>query len=124
MLPRIEGCMKRVLLCIFALLTLIGCTPERRSPDAIREDTAKATSEAARDAKAVVHGVVDGLKQTGPLNINKASEDDLRSLPGIDEATARRIVEGRPYESSAELTRKHLISRAEYDRIADKIVAR
>jgi DNA uptake protein ComE-like DNA-binding protein len=115
--------MKHALLCILVLLPLVACTPERRSPDAIREDTAKATSEATRDAKAVAQGVVDGLKEKGPMNINKASADDLKTLPGIDDAIARRIVDGRPYDNSAELMKKHIISRAEYDRIADKIVA-
>ena len=32
------------------------------------------------------------------MNINKASEKDLESLPGIDEAAARRIVDDRPYD--------------------------
>jgi len=113
-------------ICLFtlALIPLVACTPERRSPDAIREDTARATSEAARDAKAVAKGVVEGLKEKGPVNINKASEEDLQSLPGIDAPAARRIIGGRPYDSGSELVKKHLISREEYNRIADKIVAR
>jgi len=107
-----------------SLIPLAGCTPEKRSPDAIREDTAKATSEAAKDVKAAAQGVVEGLKQKGPVNINKASEKDLETLPGIDEAAARRIVDRRPYETGGELVKKHVVSRAEYDRIADKIVAK
>src|SRR6266700_8220190 len=107
-----------------ALIPLAACTPEKRSPDAIREDTAKATSEATKDAKAVAQGVVDGLKEKGPVNINQASEKDLQTLPGIDEAAARRIVDGRPYNNGSDLVKKHLISRAEYDRIATKIVAK
>ena len=107
-----------------ALIPLVACTPERRSPDAIREDTARATSEATRDAKAVAKGVVEGLKEKGPVNINKASEEDLQSLPGINAPAARRIIDGRPYDSGSELVKKHLISREEYNRIADKIVAR
>ena len=112
--------------CLFtlALLPLAACTPERRSPDAIREDTARATSEATKDAKAVAQGVAEGLKQKGPVNINKASESDLQTLPGIDETTARKIVADRPYDSGSDLMKKHLISRAEYDKISDKIVAR
>ncbi len=116
--------MKWIALCLLAVLPLTACTPEKRSPDAIREDTAKATSEAARDAKAVVQGVADGLKQKGPMNINKASVDDLKTLPGIDDAAAHRIAEGRPYDDSGELVKKHVISRAEYNRIANKIVAK
>jgi len=111
-------------LFMLALIPLVACTPERRSPDAIREDTARVTSEATKDAKAVAKGVVEGLREKGPVNINKASEEDLQSLPGIDAPAARRIVDGRPYDSGGELVKKHLISSEEYNRIADKIVAR
>ncbi len=65
--------MKLVLISALVLVSLTACTPERRSPDAIREDTAKATKEVAQDAKAVAQGVVDGVKDKGPVNINKAS---------------------------------------------------
>jgi hypothetical protein len=119
-----RGMGRHIWLFTFALISLVACTPEKRSPDAIRDDTARATSEAARDAKAVAQGVVDGLKQKGPVNINKASEKDLETLPGIDETTARRIVDGRPYDSGSDLVKKRLISHEEYNRIAEKIVAR
>jgi competence protein ComEA len=57
------------------------------------------------------------------VNINKASEEQLEKLPGIDQAAARRIVAHRPYESANELAKKHVISKSEYDHIADKITA-
>jgi DNA uptake protein ComE-like DNA-binding protein len=123
---RIQRRMRRALLFIstFALLTVIACSPAERNPDAIRHDAAKATSEAAKDAKAVVQGVEDGLKTKGGLNINKATPDQLETLPGITPAQARRIAAGQPYASSDELVKRHLVSQAEYDRIADKIETR
>ena len=72
----------------------------------------------------MAQGVADGLKHGGSLNINKASEKDLESLPGIDEAAARRIVENRPYDDSYGLVKKHAITRHEYDQIAGKVVVR
>jgi Helix-hairpin-helix motif len=116
--------MKRALVCTCALLALTACTPERRSPDAIREDTAKATSEAARDAKAVAQGVVDGLKDGGTVNVNKASADRLQKLPGIDQETAIRIINNRPYDTAYEMVKKHAISKSEYDKIAGKVTAK
>ncbi len=105
-------------------MALAGCTPQQRSPDEIRKETANATSQATRDAKAVAQGVVDGLRHGGSVNINKASEKDLETLPGIDEAAARRIEDNRPYENSNDLVKKRVVSKAEYDRIAEKVVAR
>jgi competence protein ComEA len=117
--------MKRALFCTmtFVLLTSIGCTPAQRDPDAIRQDTAKATSEAAKDAKAVVQGVEDALKTKGSVDINKATPEQLRALPGITAAQVHRIIAGRPYTSTDELVKRHLVSKAEYDRIANQVVA-
>jgi DNA uptake protein ComE-like DNA-binding protein len=106
------------------LVALTACTPHDRSPDEIREQTARATSTAARDAKAAAQGVVQGLKQERTININHASADDLKGLPGIDDAAAQRIIDHRPYTDSEDLVKRHVISRAEYDRIAGKIEAR
>jgi DNA uptake protein ComE-like DNA-binding protein len=114
---------------IFSLIALVGiglagCTAHDRSPDAIREQTAHATSTAVRDAKAVTQGVVQGIRQQRTININKASVKDLVSLDGIDDATADRIVAHRPYKDSYDLVKRHVISKAEYNHIAGKIEAR
>jgi DNA uptake protein ComE-like DNA-binding protein len=116
--------MRLLVLIPLALLALTGCTPHDRSPDEIREQTARATSTAVRDAKAVTQGVVEGVKQQRTININHASADDLKRLPGIDDAAAQRIVDHRPYSDSEDLVKRRVISRAEYDRIAGKIEAR
>ncbi len=121
----IETNMKRALFCTvtFVLLTSIGCTPAERNPETIRHDTAKATSEAATDAKAVVKGVEDALKTKGSVDINNATPEQLEALPGINVAQAHRIVAGRPYTSTDELVKRHVISKAEYDRISSQVVA-
>src|SRR5580704_15147529 len=103
--------MKRTLLCTLtlALFTLIGCTPAQRNPDEIRQET----SEATRDAKAVVQGVEDGLKTKGTVNINNATPEQLETLPGIDAARAQKIIAARPYQDPGELVKRHLVAKAE-----------
>lgn len=105
-------------------MTLCGCAPSSPSPDQIRQQTAKATAAAARDTKAVAQGIVEGLKTKGPLNINKATKEQLETLPGIDATAADRIIAGRPYQNSEELLRRHIVSRTEYHEIATKIETR
>lgn len=116
--------MNRSLLYTVGLLALIGCRPADRSPDAIRQDTAKATTTAVRDAKAAAQGVVDGVKASGQVNINKAPKERIQQLPGMDDATAQRIVESRPYEEPSDLVKRHLVTKPEYDRIANQIIAK
>lgn len=111
-------------LLLGCLFLFAGCSPASRSPDSIRQDAAGATAALLRDFKAVVQGVFEGVKEKGPININRASEADLETLPGIDAAAAHRIIESRPYESSVDLMRRHVIAKGEYDRIASKVVAR
>jgi helix-hairpin-helix protein len=126
-LRRIEITMKRALFCIMTLvlLTSIGCTPSQRSPEAIRQDTAKATTEATKDAKAVVKGVEDALKNksSDSVDINEATPDQLRALPGITAVQAHRIVAGRPYTSTDQLVKRRIVSKAEYDKISGQVVA-
>ena len=116
--------MKLLTLTLAVPVLLAGCTAHDRSPDEIRQQAAHATSTAARDAKAVIQGVAEGVKQQRTININRSSADDLSSLPGIDDATAQRIIDHRPYTDSYELVKRHIISKATYDNIAGKIEAR
>jgi hypothetical protein len=44
-----------------------------------------------------------------PPDINSASEDDLKALPGIGDAYAKKIVEGRPYKRRDELVQKRVV---------------
>jgi DNA uptake protein ComE-like DNA-binding protein len=116
--------MKNAFACLLAVVFLAGCTTHDRSPDAIRQDTAKVTREATQDAKAMAKGVVEGLKDSGSINVNKASADDLKKLPGIDDPTARRIIDNRPYDDSYDMVKKRVITKHEYDQIAGKVTAK
>lgn len=113
----------RAVLLGVCVVWLAGCTRDSRSPDAIRQDTANATATVAKDTKAVVQGVAEGLKRKGPVNINKADREELQSLPGVTPQVADTIIADRPYQSSSELLRRRIVTKAEYDQIADKVIA-
>jgi len=57
------------------------------------------------------------------LDINRASEAQLKALPGISDAYAAKIIAGRPYQNRTELLQKKIIPAAIYDQIKGKIIA-
>ena len=58
------------------------------------------------------------------IDINTATAAELEALPGIGPARSAAIIKGRPYKAKDELHEKKIITKAEYDKIKDKIIAK
>jgi competence protein ComEA len=54
--------------------------------------------------------------------LNSASKTKLRSVPGIGDATARRIIESRPFESEAEVVESKVMPEKVLKTLKDKLV--
>ena len=57
------------------------------------------------------------------LDINSATEDEMVAL-GIEKAVAKKIVDARPYRNKTELVSRQLLTKTQYDKLKDSLVAR
>jgi competence protein ComEA len=96
-------------------------------PAAKADDKGKSAEKGKADSKGKSEDkgkAQDKGKTEELIDINSATEAQLRTLDGIGEARAAAIIKGRPYRGKNELVDKKIVPESVYEGIKEKIIAR
>jgi DNA uptake protein ComE-like DNA-binding protein len=107
-----------------ALIALAWCTAAGLALAADAPTPKTKQGHAAEKAKPAASTSKAAAPRVEPVDINSASKEELKKLPGIGDPEADRIIAGRPYLSKAHLQTRNIISPGTYQAIRSLVVAK
>src|SRR5262245_37278146 len=115
-----EGRMKRVFASLASLALVLGVLSATWGSPATGDKSKPAEQQPGTSQKSPTHPKSPTKQEklgNKVVDLNKASEKDLRMVPGIGKARAEKIIKARPLTSVNDLVSKKIMSAKELDKI-------
>ncbi|WP_243302816.1 ComEA family DNA-binding protein [Geothrix oryzisoli] len=97
---------------------------EAAAPRKAESQAAKAAKAKSGAAKVKERAKAKAAADAKAVDINSATKEQLKKLPGITDAYADKIIAGRPYLSKAFLVTKNILPNDLFQTLRKQIVAR
>lgn len=78
----------------------------------------------AREKRVQARAKADAEAKAKAIDVNHASREELKTLPGITDAYADAIIAKRPYKTKAELATKNAIPKGTFQSIRKLVAAK
>jgi competence protein ComEA len=109
-----QKCLATALALIFTLtLGTFAFAADTKAPAKPAAPAAEKKAETAKPAA-----------KAEPVDINTATEEQLKAIPGVGDVYSKKIIAGRPYAKKDQLKSKKIIPADLYEKIKEQIIAK
>ena len=109
------------LLALTIAAPVLAAEPSTPTPSA--QPTSPAAMQPATPAVPSATHQAAVAPKAATVDINSATASDLKALPGVNDAEAAKIVQGRPYRDTSDLVSKKIMTEAAFAKVKDHVVA-
>lgn len=120
----IKNTLTFVVLMLIATITFAAETITPGTKDAVKTATGNATTTVKRSKFAASEKGKKKSAKVKLVELNSATKSELKTVPAIDDASADKIIAGRPYLSKANLVTRKILPGEVYERIRKQIMVK